>query len=145
MHSQALSSELGKAPCTSIKERLRKGGGALGEGLASSGADDRAEGCRADSGARWPVAGISRLLVSRLAPEIVHSHRRARSLPRRRVIRHGPIFHRIRSAGTKRVREGRHGRARASTPRAEKEPDFRRERARACPRVDARPYLSFPS
>jgi hypothetical protein len=39
----------------------------------------------------------------------------------------------------------RHERARASTNRALKPRDLQRERAGACPRVDARPLLVFPS
>ena len=44
-------------------------------------------------------------------------------------------------AGTKRVREPGHARAPASTVMVAKEPDFQRDRARAGPRVDARPLL----
>ena len=43
-----------------------------------------------------------------------------------------------RVAGTKRVREVRHGRARASTGRALKPPDVQAECVRECLRVDAR-------
>jgi hypothetical protein len=49
-----------------------------------------------------------------------------------------------RSTGTKRVRQSGYERARASTVRALKPPSFHRKGARACPRVDVRPYLSFP-
>ncbi len=47
--------------------------------------------------------------------------------------------------GTKRVRQPGHGRAPASTARAVKPLDLQEKRARACPRVDARPLLVFPS
>jgi hypothetical protein len=43
--------------------------------------------------------------------------------------------------GTKRVRELGYTRARVSTVVLAKESDFQRDRARACPRVDARPSL----
>lgn len=46
-----------------------------------------------------------------------------------------------RSAGTERVRQVGNGRARASTLSSAKPPRFRRERARPCPLVPARPSL----
>ena len=48
-------------------------------------------------------------------------------------------------AGTKRVRQLGHGRARASITRTLRPPDLQGKRARVCPRVDARPLLVFPS
>ena len=50
-----------------------------------------------------------------------------------------------RRAGTKRVHQVGHGRARASTTRAQEPVSFQRESARACPRGDARPLLVLPS
>src|SRR5918996_4059925 len=48
------------------------------------------------------------------------------------------------AVGTKRVRQAAYERAGASTPRAVKQPDFRRERGRASREWTRVPYMSFP-